>query len=74
MMGRFANNDPWSFGKLDSAIFGASGTGLSREEVLIAYGKHIQDYLDSDPKGGDYVLIKFVKPIINLFNHEVGCK
>ncbi|XP_009393736.2 uncharacterized protein LOC135586130 isoform X1 [Musa acuminata AAA Group] len=72
MVGRAAYNNPWNtLGHVDSEVYGASSSNLSRRQILENY----QMYGDSEL--GKYGPNKpnvrqMVKPLLNLFHSEPG--
>ncbi|CAD5182626.1 unnamed protein product [Musa acuminata subsp. burmannicoides] len=72
MVGRAAYNNPWNtLGHVDSEVYGASSSNLSRRQILENY----QMYGDSEL--GKYgpnkpSVRQMVKPLLNLFHSEPG--
>lgn len=80
MIGRAAYDRPWDvLGNADKFIFGAdSNPSLNRRQVLLDYAAIADSRIGSggkDKKGNSHPSFRvLVKPILNIFHGEAGCK
>ncbi|XWS77406.1 hypothetical protein CRYUN_Cryun01aG0258700 [Craigia yunnanensis] len=72
MVGRAAYNNPWqTLGHVDTTIYGASSSGLTRRKILEQYQGYGDSVLGRD--GNNRPNVRDVaKPLLNLFYSEPG--
>ncbi|OQS00172.1 tRNA-dihydrouridine synthase [Thraustotheca clavata] len=80
MIGRAAYNYPWNFRDADRLLFDSPNPGLSRREIVAIYLDYAEEMQEKWGKKkrekGTYAMptSTLMKPILNLFNGEYGCK
>lgn len=67
MIGRLANDDPWSFSDVDRRFYGLPNSRFNRKEVLEIYGMYGDNVISEDPR---ISWQQINKPILNLFRDE----